>query len=41
MLDHNFLPDIYNDDALSASSTKEEKRHDIDFLMRFYRRENY
>lgn len=41
MLDHNFLPDIYNGNALSASSTKEEKRHDIDFLMRFYRRENY
>ena len=41
LLEHNFLPDIYNDEVLSKSSTTAEKRHDIDFLMRFYRRENY
>ena len=41
LLEHNFLPDIYNDDVFSKFSTTEEKRHDIDFLMRFYRRENY
>jgi|GEM_PF-1320030 len=41
LLEHNFLPDIYNEDVLSKRSSTEEKRHDIDFLMRFYRRENY
>jgi hypothetical protein len=41
LLEHDFLPDIYNSDVLSKFSTTEEKRHDIDFLMRFYRRENY
>lgn len=41
LLEHNFLPDIYDDEVLSKFSTTEEKRHDIDFLMRFYRRENY
>ena len=41
LLEHNFLPDIYNDNVLSRFSTTEEKRHDIDFLMRFYRREQY
>lgn len=41
LLEHNYLPDIYDDNVLSEFSTTEEKRHDIDFLMRFYRRENY
>lgn len=41
LLEHNFLPDIYDDELLSRHSSHEEKRHDIDFLMRFYRRENY
>ena len=41
LLEHNCLPDIFNDGVLSKFSTTEEKRHDIDFLMRFYRRENY
>jgi hypothetical protein len=41
LLEHDFLPDIYDDEVLSTYSTHEEKRHDIDFLMRFYRREKY
>ena len=41
MLDHGFLPDIYEDKVLSSSSTMEEKRKDIDFLKRIYWRENY
>ncbi|MGM9733812.1 MAG: DUF3843 family protein [Prevotella sp.] len=41
MLEHGFLPDIYEDKVLSTFSTKEEKRKDINFLMRYYRRENY
>lgn len=41
LLEHNYLPDIYNDEVLSRFSTPAEKSHDIDFLMRFYRRENY
>ncbi|MCR4601923.1 MAG: DUF3843 family protein [Prevotella sp.] len=41
LLEHDFLPDIYDDDVLSHFSTPAEKRHDIDFLMRFHRRENY
>ena len=41
MLDHGFLPDIYDDKVLSEFSTVEEKRKDIDFLMRYYRREDY
>ncbi len=41
MLDHNLLPDIYDSGILPQNSTPEEKRKDIDFLMRFYRRENF
>ena len=41
MLAHGFLPDIYDDPVLSSFSTTEEKRKDIDFLMRYYRRDNY
>lgn len=41
MLEHGFLPDIYEDKVLSTFSTKEEKRKDIDFLMRYYRREDF
>ena len=41
MLAHGFLPDIYDDPVLSSFSTTEEKRKDIDFLMRYYRRNNY
>ncbi len=41
LLEHNYLPDIYNDEMLSRFSSPTEKRHDIDFLMRFYRRANY
>ena len=41
LLEHNFLPNIYDDGLLSHQRSPEEKRHDIGFLMRFYRRENY
>ena len=41
LLEHDYLPDIYDDEVLSRFSTPAEKRLDIDFLMRFYRRENY
>lgn len=41
LLEHDFLPDIYDDDVLSSFSTTEEKRKDIDFLLRYYRREEY
>ena len=41
LLKHNFLPDLYNDHIFSKSCTPEEKDKDIDFLLRFYRRENY
>ena len=41
LLKNNYLPDIYNSEVLSRYSTPAEKRNDIDFLMRFYRRKNY
>ena len=41
LLKNNYLPDIYNSEVLSRCSTPAEKRNDIDFLMRFYRRKNY
>ncbi len=41
LLDHDYLPDLYDDELLSRFSTREEKRHDIDFLMRFHRRKDY
>ena len=41
LLKNNYLPDIYNSEVLSRYSTPTEKRNDIDFLMRFYRRKNY
>ena len=41
LLEHNFLPNFYDDRLLSHQRSPEEKRHDIGFLMRFYRRENY
>lgn len=41
MLQHDFLPDIYNDNIFSSNSTMEEKRKDIDFIIRSSRRENF
>ena len=41
LLEHNFLPNIFDNGLLSYQRSPEEKRHDIGFPMRFYRRENY
>ncbi len=41
LLEHDYLPDIYNDNVLSRYSTRDEKTHDIDFLLRCYRRKDY
>ena len=41
MLEHGFLPDIYNDSIFANGSTKEEKRKDIDFVMRCCRCEKF
>lgn len=41
LLEHNFLPDIDNDDTFSRHNTPQQTRADIDFVMRFWRRENY
>lgn len=41
LLNRGYLPDIFADPALSKHSTDQQKRQDIDFLMRFWRRENY
>ena len=42
LLDHDFLPDVYADEALfPPKSSHQTKRADIEFLLRFWRRENY
>lgn len=41
MLEHGFLPDIYNDSIFANGSTKEEKRKDTDFVMRCCRCEKF
>ena len=41
LLSRGYLPDIYADPALSKHSNDRQKRQDIDFLMRFWRREKY
>lgn len=41
MLDMGFLPDIYRDMVFSRHNTTEQTRKDIDFLIRFWRQENY
>ena len=38
LLEHNFLPNIYDDGLLSYQRSPEEKRHDSFFLIRFSRR---
>jgi hypothetical protein len=41
LLENRYLPDVYNDPVLNGCCSPEQKRKDIDFLMRFWRRENY
>lgn len=41
LLDHQFLPDMFDDPLLSLFSSHEEKENDIRFLLRYMRRENY
>ena len=41
LLEHNFLPDIENDRIFSRHNSPQQTRADIDFVMRFWRRENY
>ena len=41
LLEHNYLPDIYEDALLSQESSKDEKHSDVLFLLRYMRRENY
>lgn len=41
LLEHGYLPDIYNDTLFSHDRTSEEKRSDARFLLRYMRRENY
>ena len=41
LLEHNYLPDIYDDPLLSYKSSIDEKHSDILFLLRYMRRENY
>ena len=41
LLDMGYLPDIYRDMVFSRYNTTEQTRKDIDFLMRFWRQENY
>lgn len=41
LLSKGYLPDVYDAPVLSKQSTNEQKRQDIDFLMRCWRREDY
>lgn len=41
LLEEGFLPDVYKDRVFSRHNTPTQIRADIDFLMRFWRRENY
>lgn len=41
LLEHNYIPDIYNDFLLNQESSLEEKQTDAHFLLRYMRRENY
>ncbi len=41
LLDRGFLPDVFNDRMVPQTDTDDQKSKDIDFLLRFYRRENY
>ena len=41
LLEHGFIPDIYDDKLLCMESTMEQKRSDVQFLLRYMRKENY
>ena len=41
LLEHDYIPDIYDDPILYPWSSPEEKRSDAQFLLRYMRRENY
>ncbi len=41
LLEQGFLPDVYNDSAFSCHNTREQTQADADFLMRFWRREQF
>ena len=41
LLEHNYLPDIYDDKIFCQNNSAEEKRKDALFLLRYIRRENY
>jgi len=41
LLEQGFLPDVYNDAVFSCHSTRKQTKADIDFLMRFWRRDDY
>lgn len=41
LLEHNYIPDIYDDALISQESSPEEKQADVRFLLRYMRRENY
>ena len=41
LLEHDFLPEIYEDETLYKDTTMEEKRSDVQFLLRNIRREYY
>ena len=41
LLDHDYIPDIYNDALFCQDSSPEEKRSDARFLLRYMRKENY
>ena len=41
LLDHNYLPDIFDEAIFSAESSPAEKQADARFLLRYMRKENY
>lgn len=41
LMDHNYIPDIYNDALICQENTPEEKHSDAQFLLRYMRKENY
>ncbi|MBR5716343.1 MAG: DUF3843 family protein [Bacteroidales bacterium] len=41
LLDHNYLPDIYEEPLFCSESSPEEKQSDARFLLRYMRKENY
>ena len=41
LLEHDFLPEIYEDETLCKDTTMDEKRSDIQFMLRNIRRDQY